>query len=309
MFVTQQALFFFKSVTFVWSPVVVQNYYLLSKNHQLMSIPKKIIDFCVYSSLVVSIGCGVLSFGFITILGISHAFDYALLSFFGTFIIYNLQRLIKLQSVTSGITNHLSWVKKNMKFLLLTMALCAMASLITTVKIIHWNVSTIVLILISLALSVAYAYKINGKNLREIPFLKIHLIALVWVVVVAFFPLWNEGDTNINHWLFGSIHYIYIIAICIPFDIRDLKFDANSQLTIPQLVGIKKAKIVGYLCLHIFLVLAIYLQPQLIYNPLFYSALLIQLALIYFTTENRPDFYFGGWIDGVIVLLGLSYLL
>lgn len=274
-----------------------------------MTIPKKIIDFCVYSSLVVSIACGVLSFGFITILGLSHAFDYSLLGFFGTFIIYNLQRMIKLESITSGLTSHLSWVKKNQKALLFAMILCTITSFIITLKIIHWNPSTIVLILFSLVLSIAYAYKIKGKNLREIPFLKIHLIAIVWVVVVAFFPLWNEGDLNLNHWFFGGIHYLYIVAICIPFDIRDLKYDADSQQTFPQLLGIKRAKIVGYICLIVFAIFAVLLQPQLIHNPLFYSAIFIQLALIYFTTENRADFYFGGWIDGAIVLLGLSYLL
>jgi hypothetical protein len=181
-------------------------------------------------------------------------------------------------------------------------------SIFIGLRIIHWNLGILTLIVISVFLSITYALKIRDRNLREIPHLKIHLIALVWVVVIAFFPLMNEGDYNVNKWIFGGIHYFYLLAICIPFDIRDLIYDNSKQKTIPQIFGIQKAKVIGITALILFTLIALCIQPQLQTNILFYCALIAQLSLLIYTKANRKDYYFGGLIDGAIILLGMSYI-
>jgi len=108
--------------------------------------------------------------------------------------------------------------------------------------------------------------------------------------------------------LFALAHYLYILAVTIPFDIRDLKFDDSSQKTIPQIAGVKGAKAIAIISMSLFVTLVIWLKVSLLFNPLFIVAVAVQTVLILATTKSRGDLYCAGGIDGAIALLGLAYL-
>jgi hypothetical protein len=78
---------------------------------------------------------------------------------------------------------------------------------------------------------------LKGKNLRDIPGIKIYIIALVWVLITVIVPYLI--DTNLNFQktliLFGA-EVLFMISITIPFDIRDINLDEKSKKTIPQLI-------------------------------------------------------------------------
>ena len=139
--------------------------------------------------------------------------------------------------------------------------------------------------------------------------LKIHLIAFSWVTVLILFPALNEGIFNDALVWMAIAHYFYVIAVTIPFDIRDLKFDRESQMTIPQVVGQGWAKVSSIVLLVVFSGLMIWKMPNLLVNPMFYGAVLVQLLLTVFMNETRGDIYCAGAIDGSIALLGISYFL
>ena len=150
---------------------------------------------------------------------------------------------------------------------------------------------------------------IENFNLRSVPQLKIHLIALIWVIATAFFPLFNEGQLSINALLFGIIHYIYIIAITIPFDIRDLKYDDPKYKTIPQLLGFHKAKLLSILFMLLYTFLAFYLKPNLITNFYFIGAMMYTIILLILVNKKRNDFYYSGWLEASIIIVGLSMVM
>lgn len=164
----------------------------------------------------------------------------------------------------------------------------------------------VTIIAVSALVSLLYVKRIKGRNLREIPYIKIHLIALTWVVVLIAFPMLNEGETDQLVWI-SVAHYLYVLAVTIPFDIRDLKYDNPSQKTIPQVIGVEASRILSLFLLVVFSVMMLYIDPRLWANAMFYTAVLIQMLLVLLMNEDRPDTYCAGYIDGAIAILGLSY--
>jgi len=142
--------------------------------------------------------------------------------------------------------------------------------------------------------------------MREIPHLKIHLIGLSWSAVLILFPAINESIEVSLFWV-GFAHYCYVVAVAIPFDIRDTKYDQPKQKTIPQVIGIPGARVLALLLLVVFTLIMLYLNHNLWFNWLFYVSVLTQMGLIIMMNVNRSDMYTAGWIDGAIAILGLSY--
>jgi hypothetical protein len=251
---------------------------------------------------------GVLTYGFCKIAGIQLAPElYGIFAFLGTFTIYNFQRIVKFRSSPND-SLHLKWVGENLHMLIALTILTGLATALVSIYLVHWNYTTLTLGTIVLLVSIFYALKVQTKNLRDLPFFKIHLISAVWVITIAVFPLVNEQIYTHTIWTLGLSHYFYFLAICIPFDIRDLAFDKPSQRTIPQVLGVQSSKMIGILLLIAFLFIAVYCKSDLGQNKLFIIAIIIQTLFIYFTSRTQSDFYFGGFIDGAILLLGLSYL-
>jgi 4-hydroxybenzoate polyprenyltransferase len=155
--------------------------------------------------------------------------------------------------------------------------------------------------------------------MRSIPFIKIHILGITWVVATQLLPFTLFSTlpfTPGNSFVFiGS--FLFIFSISIPFDIRDLKVDNQELKTIPQMMGAKNAKKLALVTLMLssimfFLVLQNFqigiilstITTGLIIsksgkynNELYYSGLvdgtLILLALLGFVFQEIPQFFFG----------------
>lgn len=168
---------------------------------------------------------------------------------------------------------------------------------------------SIILLGVTGVVSFFYVVRIKGINLREIPYMKIHFIAFTWASVLILFPILNETGWSESVIWQAIAHYFFVVALAIPFDIRDVKFDAASQKTIPQVLGIPLAKIISMVFLMTFLVIMVLIKSSISNNYALYFAVLVQLMLILFMNERRGDLYCAGAIDGSIGLIGLSYFL
>ena len=105
-------------------------------------------------------------------------------------------------------------------------------------------------------------------------------------------------------------NFLFIIAITLPFDVRDLKFDEKTNLkTIPRLIGVKGT----ILFAELLLVGSITLLYILLPNPIhFYGLLighLITMFLILFTAEKRTELFFAGLVEGTVLILYFSVLI
>lgn len=171
---------------------------------------------------------------------------------------------------------------------------------------------SIVLLLPAIILTLLYSVKIPYRkfsiSLREVPSLKVFLIAFIWSVVTV--GLVACEHSILLSWevtvLFLS-RFFFIVAITIPFDIRDLKMDAPSIKTIPQRFGVEKAKMISLYFLAVFEVLTII---HFFFFDFHYTLLLALLLcslctglLIFKSNEARPAFYYSLWLEGASLLM------
>ena len=140
----------------------------------------------------------------------------------------------------------------------------------------------------------------SGRNLRDRPFIKIYLIAGVWALTSVLLPLFLL-ETFIWNWLWLTlVNFLFILAITIPFDIRDIDLDEEDKRTIPQLIGVRNAKILASIFALGSFGLMVYLYPNM-WPPITGTAL-FTIALILGSTKSRPDQYYSFFVDGLLVL-------
>lgn len=199
------------------------------------------------------------------------------------------------------------WVQRHEKSLYLATFASGLLTISCLLLIGKISVGSVLLLIGSGVISLFYVIPIRGVSMRDVPYIKIYLIAFTWAIVVFLFPALNEGVFSWNVLLQAFVHTLFIVSVAIPFDIRDMKYDTASHKTIPQLIGVKAAKVFSYLLLFLFAGLMLLLTPQLAKNPLFYGAIGLNFVLLLLMNEKRGDLYCAGAIDGAIGLVGLSY--
>ena len=266
------------------------------------------LKYIIYLNFVIAISAGLLTAGVCNLFDISSYSDYAFFGFFSTLFVYNGQRLFKAR--TKVRTPWLEWVIQHRQLVFIVTVMSGLIACFYFFKLLNKPTFLIyVLVIVGIVISYLYVVQIKGKSLRELPYIKIHLIALTWTLIIVLFPLINE---NIYHKevlkLFIPAHYLYFLAIAIPFDIRDLKYDSPTQKTIPQVFGVKKARLISIFLLIISAIILGFIFTYQLLIPLFFIVILIQLLLILFTTERRNEIYYSFFIDGGIAFLGISYL-
>lgn len=263
-----------------------------------------ILDYIIYLNFVIATSAFALAAGTASIFNIENYLEYGLFGFFATLFVYNSQRLLK--AVNGSGNPWLAWVYQRRKLVRILSIGAGILAMFFFIKVLNEvTIATVAFMSIAVLISIFYVVRIGKKNIREISYLKTHAIALTWTLVVAVFPVVNESvyHSGIFIYVFAAL-YLYFLAIAIPFDIRDLKYDLPTQRTIPQIVGARHAKKVAICLLSVAALGITYGLSQ----PLIALAILVQIVLVALTTEKRKDIYFNLLIDGSISLLGLSYL-
>ena len=145
-------------------------------------------------------------------------------------------------------------------------------------------------------------------RIREIGLWKIFLIAIVWTGMTVILPaVQHEGMqqlTDPRSWWLAAERGIFILAITIPFDIRDLVNDAKKGVrTIPSSIGTFRAILLSLLLLALLLFLVWWRLG--LGGPLFHGYListLITMLGVSYATPNRSDMYCSFWIEGTMLL-------
>ena len=141
-------------------------------------------------------------------------------------------------------------------------------------------------------------------SFRNFPAIKILSIAIAWAGISVLFPLFEigYGFNNIVYLEFIQ-RILFVIAITIPFDIRDLKTDSKALKTLPQLVGIQNAKFIGVSLLCVFVGIDFFKQN--ISNSILFitiSIAFISALFLLFTSENKSRFYTSFWVEAIPII-------
>lgn len=147
-------------------------------------------------------------------------------------------------------------------------------------------------------------------KLREIPYLKIFLISFIWSVSTILLPVIQAGNEIFTApvILLLAERFLFIFAIAIQFDIRDMKEDRDSGLkTIPILIQPQKALIVSHLALAVSFVISAF-HYSLQTNWFIINALCISVLTTYLFIKlqffNNLEKYYYTILDGTLVLQG-----
>lgn len=141
----------------------------------------------------------------------------------------------------------------------------------------------------------------RGKNMRMLKGWKIFVISAVWAGVTVCFPL-ASNDLLIQP--AGIIElisrFVFVIALTIPFEIRDLKYDENELGTLPQLMGVKESRSLGSGLLLAFITLQ-FVNPAIKGIELSLTALIAVITLwaIWKAKEDQHEYYASFWVESI----------
>jgi len=219
--------------------------------------------------------------------------------------------------------------RKDFRFKTTIITSTAIASGIAAYLIIKDSLWTVVMVSLASAFSVFYAFPlIRHHNLRQIPIIKLVLVALSWIIIICFLPLksvyvnFEYSYDSLAFPITDSVKWLYaidiiqlfvlIIALCIPFEIRDLQYDSPQLKTLPQMIGIHRTKLLGVVLCVIYLVIEI-IQFGFTTNIIAISTyLLVPLiaVFIWFSDVFKSDYYTSFFVEAIPVFwLGMLLVL
>lgn len=165
----------------------------------------------------------------------------------------------------------------------------AVAGIICSFLIIH-NHNEIRLIkwFIIVILGLLYNSFFLDVYIRKIPLLKIFYVGLVWALMNCWLTL---PEFNIPIFL---ISFLFVTALVLPFDIRDMKVDTVK--TFPALVGVQNTKYIAYVLVFLSVILA---SQYLSFNAAvsFFLSGIITFVFIYFSENERDEAYFSFGVE------------
>ena len=112
--------------------------------------------------------------------------------------------------------------------------------------LLNLEIITQTLILIPLLLTVFYAVSFGDETLRNIAGVKIYVVGITWAIITVLLPVMEEGlSLSADIWIVFLQRFLFVVALVLPFDIRDIEVDAKHLKTIPQKIGVKYTKLYG----------------------------------------------------------------
>jgi 4-hydroxybenzoate polyprenyltransferase len=103
--------------------------------------------------------------------------------------------------------------------------------------------------------------------------------------------------------------FLFIFAICIPFDIRDVKYDNIKLKTIPIVFGVSRSKLISFISLLFVIIISTFQYWNNKLSIGFFVAISLSciVSSIFIEKSNgkKSDFYFSFWVESLSILLYL----
>lgn len=278
----------------------------------MVKILFRILDGLLFSNIFIAL-CAIAQ-GALTYLLLDAQINVYLLVFLGcsTLFLYNLSMLLSrpLNPERSPfrrvrwIFNHYNWIAG--------LSALALVALLPLTLHLHWR--TIVTFALTGLLALSYNLpflQFNGSKagLRAIPGAKLFIIAAVWALSCVYVPIVDLQSNGFDVPASASVillikRFMFVVAITIPFDIRDLFQDQQYQLkTIPVLLGEKGALIFCQILLGAYITLLFIFS-----NPIYYYTWALALVtlltgwVIFKSRWQRNEYYYFLFLDGTLLL-------
>jgi len=287
----------------------------------IKKVLSSILDFLLFSNLFIAI-CAVAQ-GLVTYHLLNAKPDRYILAiiFFGTIGVYNFSMLLsKPKNPEKSPYLRVRWIFAHHR-LIISITLISVLCLIP-LGLLYLSIEAKLLMIFTAGLALGYNIPFLTLNhqkigLRNIPGIKLFLIALIWSVSCVLLPVVElEHNLQINistaeTLLLVAKRFLFIAAITIPFDIRDLFQDKLYALkTIPVMLGEKKAYLFCQFLLGGYLVLLLLFSQTINADVIALTLTLILTGwLILKSHIQKNEYYYFFYLDGTMLLQYLILVL
>lgn len=269
-----------------------------------MQLLKKGFDFYVFSNIHVALAAFCLTKTTAIYYGVESN-NFSLLVFFATVVSYNFIRFYRKLEIKSWMHN---WISSNKLLLYVLSGASLMLLIWFGLKL---QKHTLFALLPMGILTLFYVVPFRGNlSLRIVSGLKLFLIAFCWAFVTVFLPLLDADiSINLDIWITFLQRFFFVVAITLPFDIRDLQYDSLSLKTMPQVFGEAKAKRIGILFLMLFVGFNFFKENTSQFLRTEFVVMLISLLLLVRSTSNQHKYYSAFFVEAIPIVWFLLLLL
>ncbi|MEY3678168.1 MAG: hypothetical protein RI924_309 [Bacteroidota bacterium] len=277
------------------------------------------LDFLLFSNSFIALGAAAqVAFSY-QLIGVQINLYLVALVFFASLAFYNFSMLLsKPADPPNSPFKRMQWMGRHEYLVKCLILMSALAVIGIGIKLSVYTQALLVCLgMISLSYNLP-VFPSGGQRvgLRNLPGGKVFLIALVWTLSVLMLPLTEYCNTGYEisrgKIVYLLLHrFLFISALLIPFDIRDLKQDARYQLkTLPTLLGTHKAYRLSKLLLFSSLAFCSFIVP--VFSMEFAAMLSTTLIFYWFIFEysgQKNEYYYFFYLDGLLLLPWLFILL
>ena len=194
-------------------------------------------------------------------------------------------------------------------------------------KVFSFNKNYSIVVVSFMAVFGALIFYLNLESELQIMFLKIAFLVIIYpfirkfallkMIFVSFcltlltvYVLQLHQILNFN---FLSQRFLIIFCLLIPLEICDITFDAKTIKTLPQIIGVRNLKILGYFLLIVIIVLNYFYidNSGFGFQSFFinFTIAFIIAGFIFFSDANRSKYYTSFWVESLPILWWFLLLL
>ncbi len=163
------------------------------------------------------------------------------------------------------------------------------------------SLSKIVVFIIGILVLLYVTPFVASKNGREIKGFKTLWVVLSWVLLTVGIPMLELKcyDLTVVLPLF-CVQGIYVFVALLPFEIRDTNTDSPFLKTLPQRIGIKRVKNIGFfLLLLATILLGVVFDLPKAFNLSSVMVFVLLAVLVWKSTPKRSFYYTHFWVEAL----------
>lgn len=271
-----------------------------------MRIFKQILNFYINGSIHVGLSCYALVRMTQHMFHIPFDESIANFAFFGTIVGYNF---VKYDALVRA-------KKLQMRAELKAIIACSFFALVL-VGYYFFQLQRIAQVVSVAFLSVTLLYTLpffpNKKNARNWAGVKIYIVALCWVGVTVVLPVLDAEILITSDFYLKCVQrFILIFVLVLIFEIIDLRNDDPHLQTVPQQIGVKRTKMLGYFLLLIFCGLEFFnsninnnsdtFQSSVLSLLLIFVIAIVIAVFLFFANEKRSKYYTSFWAESIPIV-------
>lgn len=285
----------------------------------MLALFRRFFDFLIYSNLYIAAASVLMTVESQIQLGMKPNWHpYLFLIMFATLFEYNLHKFVSVFFHKKTLdSSKFGWIMNNLR-LFYFIVFASVAGFILTACFARFSVLITLFPLGAITFLYSFPVYKNGVKLfrlREVPLVKIFIISFVWSATCIILPIVQAGmKADLAEVSLMIIERsLFIFAITVPFDIRDMESDRRSGLkTLPLLIGEKNANTVANIVLALFMALST-VHYLLTMQLFILAAFLLSGGSTFVFLNNRRirslKEYHYGVLDGTMALQGALVIL